>query len=97
MCDVLARLDGKIIEHFGVQRGAAIVYAPRRPLICRILFESILLAILFICFHVLEHSVIGLIKREDRGKHAGNWGRRLYRASLRCRHLVHHIDTFLCF
>jgi hypothetical protein len=31
-----------------------------RPLIYPILFESLLLTVMFICFHVVEHLVIGL-------------------------------------
>jgi hypothetical protein len=34
----------------------------RRPLIYPILFESFLLVALFICFHIVEHIVIGLFK-----------------------------------
>jgi hypothetical protein len=49
-----------VVEDLNIARGL-----PRRPLIYRIVFESLLLAILFICFHVLEHLVVGLIKRED--------------------------------
>lgn len=37
----------------------------RRPLIYPILYESILLSALFICFHVFEHVVIGLVKGES--------------------------------
>ncbi len=36
----------------------------RRPLIYPILFESLLLTVMFICFHVVEHLVIGLFQRE---------------------------------
>ncbi|OAF15537.1 hypothetical protein AYJ54_39935 [Bradyrhizobium centrolobii] len=36
----------------------------RRPLIYPILFESLLLTVMFICFHVAERVVIGLAKRE---------------------------------
>jgi hypothetical protein len=36
----------------------------RRPLIYPILFESLLLTIMFICFHVAEHFVVGLVERE---------------------------------
>ena len=36
----------------------------RRPMIYRILFESLLLTAMFICFHVAEHLVVGLFKRE---------------------------------
>jgi hypothetical protein len=35
-----------------------------RPLIYPILFESLLLTVMFISFHVAEHLVIGLLKRE---------------------------------
>jgi hypothetical protein len=49
-----------VAEDLNIARGL-----PRRPLIYRILFEALLLAILFICFHALEHLVVGLIKRED--------------------------------
>ena len=38
-----------------------------RPLIYPILFESLLLTILFICFHVVEHVVIALYNRETIG------------------------------
>jgi hypothetical protein len=37
----------------------------RRPLIYPILFESLLLAVLFICFHVAEHVVVGLFEGEE--------------------------------
>jgi hypothetical protein len=37
----------------------------RRPLIYPILHESLLLTALFICFHVVEHIVIGLVKGEN--------------------------------
>src|SRR5271168_5005850 len=36
----------------------------RRPLIYPILFESLLLTIMFICFHVVEHLIVGLFKKE---------------------------------
>ena len=36
----------------------------RRPLIYSILYESLLLTALFICFHVVEHIVIGRFKGE---------------------------------
>jgi hypothetical protein len=36
----------------------------RRPLIYPILFESLLLTVMFICFHVVEHLVVGLFKKE---------------------------------
>jgi hypothetical protein len=36
----------------------------RRPLIYPILFESLLLTVMFICFHVAEHLVVGLFERE---------------------------------
>jgi hypothetical protein len=37
----------------------------RRPLIYPILYESLLLTALFICFHVVEHVAIGLFKGES--------------------------------
>lgn len=37
----------------------------QRPLIYPILQEALLLTVLFICFHFLEHIVIGLFKRES--------------------------------
>ena len=49
-----------VVEDLNIAR-----WLPRRPLIYRILFESLLLAFLFICFHILEHLVAGSIKRED--------------------------------
>lgn len=36
----------------------------RRPLIYPILFESLLLTVMFIWFHVVEHLVIGVFERE---------------------------------
>lgn len=36
----------------------------RRPLIYPILFESLLLTVMFICFHVLEHLVVGLVEKQ---------------------------------
>jgi hypothetical protein len=36
----------------------------RRPLIYPIVFESLLLTVMFICFHVVEHVVVGLAERE---------------------------------
>ena len=36
-----------------------------RPLIYPILGESLIFTVVFICFHILEHVVIGLIKRES--------------------------------
>jgi hypothetical protein len=36
----------------------------RRPLIYPILFESLVLTVMFICFHVAEHLVVGLVERE---------------------------------
>jgi hypothetical protein len=36
----------------------------RRPLIYPILFESLLLTAMFICFHVVEHLVVGLARKE---------------------------------
>jgi len=35
-----------------------------RPLIYPILYESLLLTALFICFHIIEHIVIGRFKGE---------------------------------
>jgi hypothetical protein len=40
-------------------------WLPCRPLIYPILQESFLLTALFICFHVVEHIVIGLVKGES--------------------------------
>lgn len=37
----------------------------RRPLIYPILFEALLLTVMFICFHVVERIVVGLVKRES--------------------------------
>ena len=37
-------------------------WLPRRPLIYRILFEGLLFSLLFICFHVVEKVVTGLVK-----------------------------------
>jgi hypothetical protein len=36
----------------------------RRPLIYPILFESLLLTVMFICFHVVERLVVGLVERQ---------------------------------
>ncbi len=36
-----------------------------RPLIYPILHESFVFAILFICFHIIEHLVVGLFRGED--------------------------------
>ena len=36
----------------------------RRPLIYPILYETLLLTVLFICFHLVEHIAIGLFKGE---------------------------------
>lgn len=40
----------------------------RRPLICPIVFESLLLAALFICFHTLEGVIRGLFKGRSVGE-----------------------------
>ena len=49
-----------IFEHLDLGR-----FAAGRPLIYKIVFESFLLSILFICFHVIEHAVIGVIQGES--------------------------------
>ena len=36
----------------------------RRPLIYPILFESLLFTVMFICFHVVEHLIVGRVERE---------------------------------
>lgn len=36
----------------------------RRPLIYPILHDSLLLTAMFICFHIVEHAIIGLVKGE---------------------------------
>ena len=37
----------------------------RHPLIYSILYEAFVFAVVFICFHVLEHAVVGLVKGES--------------------------------
>jgi hypothetical protein len=48
-----------VIENFDVAR-----WLRGRPLITAILFEALILTILFLCFHFLEHIVIGVFKGE---------------------------------
>ena len=43
-----------------------------RPLIYPILGESLIFTVVFICFHIVEHVVIGLFKREHCLEHPRN-------------------------
>jgi hypothetical protein len=48
-----------VIENFDVAR-----WLRGRPLIAIILYEALILTILFLCFHVLEHVLVGAFKGE---------------------------------
>ncbi len=51
-----------VVEDLNVARW---LHRRRRPLVYSILYEAFVFAVVFICFHVLEHAVVGLIKGES--------------------------------
>ena len=51
-----------VVENLNVGRW---LQRRRQPLIYSILYEAFVFAVVFICFHILEHAVVGLIKGES--------------------------------
>jgi hypothetical protein len=49
-------------------------WAPQSRLIHRIVFETVLFVLLFVCFHVIERLVVGLIKGQTGGASLPSFG-----------------------